>query len=101
MSIERMFSSGAVADQLKLPRWRFLYLIERGAIPGPSIKLPGRRVFTAEDVGRIRAVLSARPELAETQTRSTDCRPADGSLDLTRSALDEARDKAASLSKAN
>ena len=51
---------GAVAEELEMPRWRLAYLIERGDVPGPSLKIPGRRLFTEKDVERIRRALSAR-----------------------------------------
>jgi hypothetical protein len=51
---------GAVADLLTMPRWRLAYLVERGDLPGPSLQVPGRRLFTDEDVEKIRAALATR-----------------------------------------
>ena len=48
-----LLTSGSVARRTNLPRWRLLYLIEKGDLPGPSLQVPGRRLFTAEDVERI------------------------------------------------
>lgn len=61
-----VYGSGAVADRVQLPRWRLLYLVERGVLPGPSLQAAGRRLFTDDDVRRIEAVLSAKPELRTT-----------------------------------
>lgn len=58
-----LFTSGAVADRVQLPRWRLLYYFERGALPGPSFSVPGRRLFTEADVLRIEAALAERPGL--------------------------------------
>ena len=60
---EALFTSGAVSDRVRLPRWRLLYLIERGALPGPSFHGPGRRLFTEADVRRIELVLADKPGL--------------------------------------
>src|SRR5262249_10458768 len=50
---------GGVAAQLGVPRWRLAYLIERGSVPDSSLRVPGRRLFSPEDVRRIRAALDA------------------------------------------
>jgi hypothetical protein len=57
-------SSGAVAAAVGLERWRLLYLIERRVVPGPSLVVAGRRLFSDDDVDRIRRCLEARPELS-------------------------------------
>jgi DNA-binding transcriptional MerR regulator len=51
---------GPVAARLGLPRWRLAYLIERGDVPGPSLQVPGRRLFTEQDVDAIRQALERR-----------------------------------------
>jgi DNA-binding transcriptional MerR regulator len=51
---------GSVADQLELPRWRLAYLIDRGDVPGSSLQVPGRRLFSDEDVERIRQAIAER-----------------------------------------
>jgi len=53
-----LFTSGEVAAEVKLPRWRLLYLIEKGNLPGPSHEVPGRRLFTFDDISRIRRALN-------------------------------------------
>lgn len=58
-----LHTSGAVAERLRLARWRLLYLIERGDLPNPTFQVPGRRLFTEDDVRRIEEALAARPEL--------------------------------------
>jgi hypothetical protein len=60
-----MHSSGTVAHRLQMERWRLLYLIERGDLPGPSYSVPGRRLFTDEDVARLVDVLERRPDLRQ------------------------------------
>ncbi|MBA4192398.1 MAG: hypothetical protein C0467_30895 [Planctomycetaceae bacterium] len=52
-----LYSTGMVADQLGVARWWLLYHLDRGDIPGPSHRVAGRRLFTDEDVRRIRDVL--------------------------------------------
>jgi hypothetical protein len=54
------FASGEVAAQVGVPRWRLLYLIDKGEVPGPSLQVPGRRLFTADDVQRIADALAKR-----------------------------------------
>jgi DNA-binding transcriptional MerR regulator len=49
---------GAVATELGLPRWQLAYRIERGDLPGPSAQVPGRRLFSAADIERLRAALA-------------------------------------------
>ena len=60
---EELFTCGAVSNRVRIPRWRLLYLVERGALPGPTLQVPGRRLFTESDIQRIAAVLAAQPEL--------------------------------------
>jgi hypothetical protein len=65
------FSISQVAPQVGERPWRLAYLIGRGAIPGPSVQLPGRRVFSAEDVERIRAALAALSKPAQPESVAT------------------------------
>ena len=51
---------GPVAAQLGLPRWRLAYLIDRGDLPGPSLQVPGRRLFCEQDVEGIKQALARR-----------------------------------------
>ena len=55
---ETLHTSGEVAAELGLPRWQFLYLLDRENLPGPSYAVPGRRLFTARDVENIREALA-------------------------------------------
>jgi hypothetical protein len=64
---ESLFTSGEAAAALNLPRWRFLYLIERGDLPEPSYEVPGRRLFTSEDIERLKQALAARPAAGATE----------------------------------
>jgi DNA-binding transcriptional MerR regulator len=57
-----MFTSGEVATELRIPRWKLLYLIETGQLPPPSLTVPGRRLFTLEDLGRLRTALAMRAD---------------------------------------
>ena len=67
-SRKKLSTSGEVAKKFDLPRWKFAYLVEKGALPGPSLEVPGRRLFTEEDMEAIAAALEASPELRETAT---------------------------------
>jgi DNA-binding transcriptional MerR regulator len=58
----RLYGTGEVAALLGVPRWRLQYFIERGDVPGPSCILPGRRLFSDDDVNAIRQVLVARDD---------------------------------------
>ena len=75
MSDQQVYSTGAVAEQVQLPSWRLIYLIDSGTLPGSSIQVPGRRIFTSEDLRRIKEILQARPELTEKRTRGKSSRP--------------------------
>jgi hypothetical protein len=63
-----VFTSGQVAGQVGMPRWKLVYLIEKGEIPGPSFVVPGRRLFTAADIENILKSLNARPDLRGAKT---------------------------------
>jgi hypothetical protein len=58
-----LYTSGQVADRVALTRAEFLYLIETAQLPGPSVQVPGRRLFTEEDVRRIAEALAEREKL--------------------------------------
>jgi DNA-binding transcriptional MerR regulator len=62
MTAQTYSTIGIVAAQLGVPRWKLAYLIERGAVPGPSMQVPGRRLFTEADVAKIRDALATRPD---------------------------------------
>ena len=53
------FSSGEVADTVGLSRWKFLYHVERGDLPGPTHTVAGRRLFTAADVENVKRAWAA------------------------------------------
>ena len=57
---EAYSSIGSVAGRLGIPRWKLAYLIERGDLPGPSLQVPGRRLFSEEDVEQIKLALKAK-----------------------------------------
>jgi len=56
---KRYLTIGELAGQLGVERWKLAYWIERGRLPPPSTTVPGRRLFSAEDVARIRERLGA------------------------------------------
>ena len=58
---------GSVAELLGIPRWKLAYLIERGTVPGASLHVPGRRLFTDADVEAIRRALLCRVALDSAQ----------------------------------
>jgi DNA-binding transcriptional MerR regulator len=53
-------TSGEVAAEVGITRWQLCYFLERGVLPEPALRVPGRRLFTEEDVRRIRAALAER-----------------------------------------
>jgi hypothetical protein len=72
METRNYHTIGPVAARLGQPRWWLAYLIDRGDVPGPSLQVPGRRLFTDEDVEKIRAALATRtprPRGRRTKTR--------------------------------
>jgi hypothetical protein len=79
MTTDTYFTTGSVATQLGVPRWKLSYLIERGAVPGPSLNVPGRRLFSGDDVERIRRALPGIESCPEPGCRIAD---ADGGPDL-------------------
>lgn len=58
-------TSGQVAKQLGVPRWKFLYWLDTGVLDEPAVRIPGRRLFTADEVKRIKEELG--PKLQEAQ----------------------------------
>jgi hypothetical protein len=60
---------GPVAQQVELHGWLLAYLIVRGCVSGPSLQVPGRRLFSEEDINRIRAVLNEGRDISNQGTR--------------------------------
>ena len=58
-----MHTTGEVARLLGIKRPRLQYLIERGYVPGPSQMVPGRWLFSDEDVEALQKALKAREEV--------------------------------------
>jgi hypothetical protein len=46
-------------------------LIERGNVPGPSLQVPGHRLFSEEDVDRIREALKDESDTPKLGTKWT------------------------------
>ena len=68
---ERFLTIGEVAAELGLPRWRLAYFVERGVVSGPTVEVPGRRLFTSEQVEVIREQLAARQRLSRPTGKTT------------------------------
>lgn len=64
MNASPLHTIGIVARRIDLPRWKLAYLIEKHALPGPSFQVPGRRLFTEEDVLQIEKKLQQEAVLA-------------------------------------
>jgi hypothetical protein len=58
----------------QMSRQHLQYLIDAGKLPGPSLQVPGRRLFTQEDVQRILDALRSNP-LLRTEKSRKDTRP--------------------------
>ena len=54
---------GDVARLLDTPPHRIVYLLTARKVPEPALRVGGRRVFTAEDVERVRAALQKKGTL--------------------------------------
>jgi len=59
---ERYSTIGELAKQVGVDRWKLAYLIEKGKVPSPSAQVPGRRLFSPEDVEKIKNALEAMQE---------------------------------------
>lgn len=68
-----MMSIGDVGRMLGIDRWRLAYLLERGKLPAPSVEVPGRRLFSDEDVRKIREAIARDPKLC---TLRSNCKEA-------------------------
>ncbi len=56
----RLLLLGDVARMVPCRPYQVVYLLTSGQVPEPALRLGGRRVFTEEDVGRIRNKLSTK-----------------------------------------
>ncbi len=72
-SIPKLHSLREAARQLDLPTWKLAYLVDRGDVAPPSAQVPGRRLFTDDDICRIQQQLADRAA-ASRQDRSLDGR---------------------------
>ena len=55
-------SSGEVARLVGIPRWKLIHLIETGILPDASFVVPGRRLFTDQDVKQIKVAIKQLDE---------------------------------------
>ena len=58
----KFYTIGEVATELGVPRWRLAYLIERGTVTGPTASVPGRKLFSEDDIQNIRRELALQDE---------------------------------------
>ena len=63
-----MMGSGKVAELVGVPRHRLIWLLDTGRVPEPALKLPGRRLFSSQDVERIREAMDKMKAKGEAQT---------------------------------
>lgn len=59
-TMSKLWGSGQVAEELGIRSWKFRYLVERGDLPGPSLVVSGRRLFTEEDVEAVKRAWAER-----------------------------------------
>ena len=66
MSLDPFKTTGEVARILGIPRWRLAYLLEKGDLEEPKMSVPGRRLFSEEDILRLRhrlpSILATNPD---------------------------------------
>ena len=55
--------TGGVAQRAGMSRALFQYRLDRGELPGPSIIVADRRLFTEADIQKILTALQKRPAL--------------------------------------
>jgi len=61
----KFLSTGEAARALGVPRWRLLHWLDRGVISEPAASVPGRRLFTPEEVAKLRETLRKQGLLAK------------------------------------
>ncbi len=76
--MRELMTTGQVARQLGVPRWRLLYWLDRQKVEEPALIVPGRRLFTWEEVERIRRSLGLGAGTVE-HAESSEHRPTAGS----------------------
>lgn len=64
---ETLLGTGAVATLLNIRRDRLIALLDWGKLPEPSVRVPGRRLFSAEDVEKLRVALKQLEDCRDTQ----------------------------------
>jgi DNA-binding transcriptional MerR regulator len=68
---QKYFTIGTVAIEVGVPRWKLADYVERGMVPGPSLQVPGRRLFTEDDISRIREALTLRAKAPIAHTHAS------------------------------
>ena len=53
----KLIGSGDAAKLLGVKRWKLIQLLESGKLSEPTFKLPGRRLFTEDDIKSLREEL--------------------------------------------
>ena len=55
--MDAFLTIGQVAKELGVPRSRLTYWIERGDLPAPTLSVPGRKLFSRQDVEQLKGLL--------------------------------------------
>jgi DNA-binding transcriptional MerR regulator len=55
---ESLVGTGTAAEVLGIKRHRLIALIDVGKLPEPTVRVPGRRLFSSEDIEAVRKALS-------------------------------------------
>ena len=53
MPTKKFYSTGEIAKQIGVGRWRVINLVDRGQYPEP-MRIGGKRIFTLNDLNKIR-----------------------------------------------
>jgi len=90
MSGSRLYGSGEAAALIGVGRARLIQLIEHGKLPEPTHRLPGRRLFTEQDLQHLKDALQALEAyvFAPVRTALAASRVSRVSLHVGRRALD-------------
>jgi DNA-binding transcriptional MerR regulator len=69
---QKLVSTSELVALLKIPRHRFIYLMEMGYIPESARRIAGRRVFSEEEVAVIEEIVRKRNEMKKAMTEGVN-----------------------------
>jgi hypothetical protein len=67
---QKLLSTSELVALLKIPRHRFIYLMDMGYIPESARRIAGRRVFSEDEVAAIVEIVNKRKEMKKAMTEN-------------------------------